>query len=44
MSTEILGVWVYCYNETYPAVLKLDVTNVTPARPYKIGDLQNSMP
>jgi hypothetical protein len=43
-ESQIQGVWVYSYNETYPSVLRVDITNVTPTRPYKIGDLQNSMP
>lgn len=44
MKTELMGVWVYCYNESYPGCFMIDPTNVAPNRPYKIGDIYNTFP
>ena len=41
---DIQGVWVYCYNQTYPGTFIIDPTNVAPNRAYKIGDLLNTFP
>jgi hypothetical protein len=43
-TTTLFGAWIYCYNETYPGQLLIDTTNVSPARPFKMGDLQNTLP
>lgn len=38
------GLWVYSYNDEYPAALEVNPTTATPARGYKLGELANLLP
>jgi len=37
-------VWVNCYNDEYPTAIDIDLENMTPSQPIRIGDLQNLLP
>ena len=36
--------WIYSYNSTYPVHFIVDPRNITPKRPYRLGDLVNTFP
>lgn len=35
---------MWCFNDTYPARIEVDMLKASEERPYKIGDLQRDMP
>lgn len=37
-------VYVWCYNESYPARIEVDCQNLTPSYPIKIGDIEKMLP
>jgi len=38
------GLWVYSYNDEYPAAIEVNPTTATPAKGYKLGELANLLP
>jgi hypothetical protein len=37
-------VYVWCYNDSYPARIEVDCQNLTPSYPIKIGDIEKMLP
>ena len=37
-------IWVWCFNDSYPARLEVDCSELSPRLPIKIGDLERMLP
>eukprot|EP01016_Furgasonia_blochmanni_P016691 TRINITY_DN1973_c0_g1_i3.p1 TRINITY_DN1973_c0_g1~~TRINITY_DN1973_c0_g1_i3.p1 ORF type:complete len:342 (+),score=129.67 TRINITY_DN1973_c0_g1_i3:84-1028(+) len=44
VSVEIQEVDIITYNENYPSRLRIDLSNLTPQHPYRLGDLAATLP
>jgi hypothetical protein len=40
----IKEVYVWCFNDTYPARIEVDCKDLTPSFPIKIGDIERMLP
>lgn len=40
----IKEIYVWCYNDTYPARIEVDCKDLTPTYPIKIGDVEKMLP
>lgn len=41
---KIDDIEIICYNEEYPMRLYVDISYCSPDRPYRVGDLANTLP
>jgi len=37
-------VWVWCFNDSYPARFEVDCALLTPRNPFRVGDLEKMLP
>lgn len=44
IDTKINRISIICYNEEYPTRFYIDVSYCCPDRPYRVGDLANTLP
>jgi hypothetical protein len=40
----VKDLWVWCFNDTYPARLEMDCSMMSPNMPIKIGDIERMLP
>jgi hypothetical protein len=41
---NVKEVWVWCFNDVYPARIEVDCKDLSPSYPIKIGDIEKMLP